>query len=59
MLYTRSDIYKVIKKKHGQDVITAVPNYGKVKIKFMKVNQDIKCRKNRHLVQTFVKLTFL
>ena len=36
MLYTRSDTSKVIKKKHGQDVITAVPNYGKVKIKFMK-----------------------
>ena len=58
-MYTCSDVSKVIKKKHGQDVITAVPNYEKVKIKFMKVNRDIKCRKNRHLVQAFAKLIFL
>ena len=62
-LYVRSNFFKLIKKKHGQDVITAVHNYEKVKTKWMKVDQDIKfikpCKKE-HLVPTFkfIILTF-
>ena len=58
-LYARSNVFKLIKKKHGQDVITAVRNYEKVKTKWMKVDQDIKfiksCKKE-HLVPTFAKV---
>ena len=57
-LYARSNVFKLIKKKHGQDVFTAVRNYEKVKTKLMKVDQDIKfiksCEKE-HLVPTFAK----
>ena len=37
-LYARSNVFKLIKKKHGQDVITAVHNYEKVKTKWMTVD---------------------
>ena len=52
-------IFKLIKKKHGQDVITAARNYEKVKTKWMKVDQDIKSMKSckkEHLVLTFAKV---
>ena len=58
-LCARINVFKFIKKKHGQDVITAVRNYEKVKTKCMKVDQGIKfiktC-KNEHLVPTFADL---
>ena len=46
-------------RKHGQDVITTVRNYVKVKTKWMKVDQDIKfikpCKKE-DVVLTFAKV---
>ena len=58
-LYARINVFKFFKKEHGQDVITAVRNYEKVKSKYMKVDQDIKfiksCKKE-HLVPTFAKV---
>ena len=58
-LYACSNIFKLIKKKLGQDVNTAVCNYEKIKTKWMKADQDIKftksCKKE-HLVPTFAKV---
>ena len=58
-LYACFNVFKIIKKEHGQDVIAAVRNYEKVKTKCMKVHQDtkfIKSCKNEHLVPTFPKV---
>ena len=48
-LYAQINIYKHIKKKHGQDVFRNVRLYEKLKTKYMKINADIKyiksCRK--------------
>ena len=58
-MYARNNVFKIIKKSHGQNVITAVRNYQKVKTKWMKVDQDIKfikpCKKE-HLVPKFAKV---
>ena len=58
-LYARITVFKFIKKKYGQDVITAVRNDEKVKTKCMKAAQEIKliksCKKE-HLVPTFAKV---
>ena len=58
-LYARINVFKFIKKKYGQDVITAVRNDEKVKTKCMKAAQEIKftksCKKE-HLVPTFAKV---
>ena len=58
-MYAGSNVFKLIQKKYGQDVITAVLNYEKVKTKWMKVNHDIKfiksCKKE-HLVPTVAKV---
>ena len=51
-LYAQINIYKHIKKKHGQDVIRNVHLYEKLKTKYMKINADIKymkaCKKEEH-----------
>ena len=53
-LYAQINIYKHIKKKHGQDVIRNVHLYEKLKTKYMKINADIKymkaCKKEEHQV---------
>ena len=58
-LYARINVFKFIKKKYGQDVITAVRNDEKVKTKCMEAAQEIKfiksCKKE-HLVLTFAKV---
>ena len=58
-LCARTNVSKLIKKKHWQDVITAVRNYEKVKTKWMKVDQGIKfikvCKKE-HLVPPLSKV---
>ena len=58
-MYARINVFKFIKKKYGQDVITAVRNDEKVKTKCMKAAQEIKftksCKKE-HLVPTFAKV---
>ena len=58
-LYARNDIFKYVKKKHGQDVITTIRSLEKTQRKFMKVSVDIKyiktCKKER-LTPTFAKV---
>ena len=53
-LYAQINIYKHIKKKHGQDVIRNVHLYEELKTKYMKINADIKymkaCKKEEHQV---------
>ena len=41
-LYARNDIFKYVKKKHGQDITTVMQSLEKTQRKFMKVNADIK-----------------
>ena len=40
-LYARNDIFKYIKKKHGEDIITVIWSLAKLQTKFMKVSADI------------------
>ena len=58
-LYARKDIFKYVKKKHGQDIITVIRSLEKTQRKFMKVSADIKyiktCKKER-LTPTFAKV---
>ena len=58
-LYAQINIYKHIKKKHGQDVIRNVRLYEKLKTKYMKINADIKyiksCKKEE-LTPHFAKV---
>ena len=58
-LYARNDIFKRIKKKHGQDVITVIRSLEKLQIKYGKVVADIKyiktCKKGS-LILTFAKV---
>ena len=57
--YAQINIYKHIKKKHGQDVIRNVHLYEKLKTKYMKINADIKyiksCKKEE-LTPRFAKV---
>ena len=58
-LYARNDIFKYVKKKHGQAIITVIRSLEKTQRKFMKVSADIKyiktCKKER-LTPTFAKV---
>ena len=58
-LYAQNDIFKRIKKKHGQDVITVIRSLEKLQTKYGKVVADIKyiktCKKER-LIPTFAKV---
>ena len=58
-LCERNDIFKYVKKKHGQDIITVIRSLEKTQRKFMKVSADIKyiktCKKER-LTPTFAKV---
>ena len=58
-LYAQNDVFKYVKKKYGQDIITVIGSLEKMHRKFMKVSADIKyittCKKER-LTPTFAKL---
>ena len=58
-LYARNDIFKYIKKKHGQCIITVIRSLEKLQTKFMKVSTDIlyikTCKKER-LIPTFTRV---
>ena len=58
-LYAQNDIFKRIKKKHGQDVITVIRSLEKLQTKYGKVVADIKyiktCKEER-LIPTFAKV---
>ena len=58
-LYARNDIFKYIKKKHEQDIITVIRSLEKLQTKFMKVSADIRymktCKKER-LIPTFARV---
>ena len=41
-LYVRNNIFKRIKKKHGQDILSQVRLLENLKTKYMKVQTDIK-----------------
>ena len=41
-LYTQVDIFKQIKKKHGQDVLNVVRKYEWLLAKFIKLEADVK-----------------
>ena len=41
-LYARYDIFKFIKKKHGQNVTTVTRSLEQMQTKYMKLNADIK-----------------
>ena len=41
-LYARNDVFKYVKKKHGQNIITVTRSLEKTQRKFMKVSADIK-----------------
>ena len=41
-LYARNDIFKYVKKRHGQDITTVIQSLEKTQRKFMKVGPDIK-----------------
>ena len=57
--YAQINIYKNIKKKHGQDIIRNARLYEKLKTKYMKINGDIKyiksCKKEE-LTPRFAKV---
>ena len=58
-LYFRINVYKLIQKKKGQDVIKYVRLYEKSKTKSMKLNADIiyiKSCKKEDLIPTFAKV---
>ena len=58
-LYAHNSIYKYIKRKHGQDIITLVRSYESLKTKYVKLQSDIKfiksCKKE-NLIPTFAKV---
>ena len=58
-LYVYIDIFKQIKKKHGQNIFNIVKNYGQLKSKLMKIQAEItfiKTRKVEHLTSTFANV---
>ena len=58
-LYARNNIFKRIKKKHGQDILSHVRSLENLKTKYMKVQVDIKfiklC-KQENLIPTFASI---
>ena len=58
-LYSRKNIFKHIKKKHGQNLIKVVRDFEQKKTKFEKLDADIafiKLSKKEQLIPTFVKV---
>ena len=58
-LYAQNDIFKRIKKKHGQDVITVIRSLEKLQTKYRKVIADmkyIKTFKKECLIPAFAKV---
>jgi len=58
-LYARINIFKYIKKKHGQDIFKKVKLLEDLKTKVGKIQQDIeyvKTCKKEHLIPTFAKI---
>ena len=58
-LYSRNNIFKHIKKKHGHDLIKVVRDFEQKKTKFKKLVADIafiKLCKKEQLIPTFAKV---
>ena len=60
-LYARNDIFKFIKRSHGQNFTTVIPSLEQKQTKYMKLNTDIKfiksCKKE-NIIPTFAKVNF-
>ena len=41
-LYARNDVFKLVRKKHGQNILKAAKNYEKLQSQLLKVQADIK-----------------
>ena len=41
-LYAGNDIFKLVRKKHGQDILKVVRKYKKLQSQLLKVQADIK-----------------
>ena len=58
-LYAQKGIFKYIKKKHGQDIITVIQSLEKLQAKFLKVSADIRyiktCKKEQ-LIPRFARV---
>ena len=50
-LYARNDVFKLVRKKHGQNILKAAKNYEKLQSQLLKVQADIKfiktCKEER------------
>ena len=58
-LYAHNNIFKRIKKKHGQDILSIVRSLENLKTKYMKVQADIKLIKSckqENLIPTFANI---
>ena len=58
-LYAHNNIFKRIKKKHGQDILYIVRSLENLKTKYMKVQADIKLIKSckqENLIPTFANI---
>ena len=58
-LYSRINIFKFIKKKHGNDIYTLVRTFESIKIRYEKTLLDIKFLKIckvEHLIPTFANI---
>ena len=54
-LFAQKDIFKHIKKKHGQDMATIVRSFKQIKAKYMKTVLDIKNAIKRKCYTEFCK----
>ena len=58
-LYARNNVFKHIKKRHGQEIIRIVRSFENLKTKYVKVAADIRfiksCR-NENIIPTFAKV---
>ena len=58
-LYAQKNIFKYIKKKHGQNIVALVRTFEQLKDKYMKIQEDItfikKC-KLENIIPTFAKV---
>ena len=58
-MYTRNNIFKRIKKKHGQDMVSVARSYEQLKTKYIKAGAGpvfIKTCKIENLIPTFAKV---
>ena len=58
-LYAHNNIFKRIKKKHGQDILSIVRSLENLKTKYIKVQADIKLIKSckqENLIPTFANI---